>query len=171
MLVRPATEADVDAIGTIYAHHVRTGHATFELEPPAAERWLAKLASDHPGDHLLVAVDDRDLLGYAYSSAYRDRAAYTNTREVAVYLAPDATGRGVGRALYDVLLAELERAGVHTALAVIALPNDASEALHRACGFEPLGVMREVGRKFDRWIDVGWWQRMLGGDEPTRAGE
>ncbi|QYJ02867.1 GNAT family N-acetyltransferase [Nocardioides panacisoli] len=170
MQVRPATEADVDAIGTIYAHHVRTGHATFELEPPPRERWLDKLTSDHPGDHFLLAEEGQDLLGYAYSGAYRDRAAYTNTRETTVYLAPDATGRGVGRALYDALLAELERAGVHTALAGVALPNDASEALHRACGFERLGVMRAVGRKFDRWIDVAWWQRMLG-DDATRVGE
>lgn len=160
--VRSATDADLDAVAAIYAAEVHAGVATFDTEPPPHSKWEAMLASTHPGDHFLVAVDAAGVvLGYAYSGAYRDRGAYTNTREVSIYLAPSATGRGLGRRLYDDLLARLAEAGVHTVLAGIALPNAASEALHRACGFEQLGVMREVGRKFDRWIDVAWWQRHL----------
>lgn len=161
VVVRPATDGDLDAVAAIYAREVREGHATFDTEPPPRERWEHKLASTHPGDHFLVAVVDDAVLGFAYSGPFRDRGAYDRTREVTVYLDPAATGRGLGRLLYDDLLARMRAAGVRTALACIALPNDASEGLHRACGFERQGVLREVGRKFDRWIDVVWWQRML----------
>lgn len=164
MEIRPAVDGDLDQVGAIYAHEVDHGHATFDLEPPPRSQWESKLASDHPGDHFLVAVgpDDR-VLGFAYSGVHRSRAAYTHTRETTVYVARDAGGQGVGRRLYDDLLARLVEAGVHTALAGVALPNDASEALHGACGFERLGVMREVGHKFGRWIDVAWWQKLLDG--------
>ena len=163
--IRDATDADLDGVAAIYAHEVRTGFATFDTEDPPRARWEAKLSSTHPGDHFLVAVDgdqvgDR-VLGFAYSGPYRERGAYTNTRETTIYLDRAAAGNGLGRQVYDALLARLQEGGVHTALAGVALPNDASEGLHRACGFERLGVMREVGHKFGRWIDVAWWQRML----------
>ncbi|WP_436697854.1 N-acetyltransferase family protein [Nocardioides sp. BYT-33-1] len=160
--VREATDADLDAVAAIYAREVRHGHATFDTEPPPRSYWERKLASAHPGDHFLVAAADGAVLGFAYSGPFRDRGAYDRTREVTVYLDPAATGRGLGRALYGELLPRLEAAGMRTALACIALPNDASEGLHQACGFERQGVLREVGRKFDRWIDIVWWQRMLG---------
>jgi L-amino acid N-acyltransferase YncA len=162
MQIRPAQDADLDAVAAIYAHEVRTGVATFDLEPPPRGYWGARLASTEPGDHLVVAEADGEVLGYAYASAYRPRPAYANTREVSVYLAAGARGRGLGRRLYDDLLPRLRSDGVHTAVALVALPNDASVALHRACGFEEVGVMREVGRKFDRWIDTAWLQLMLG---------
>ena len=94
-------------------------------------------------------------------SAYRPRPAYARTRETSVYLAADARGRGLGRLLYDALLARLRDDGVHTAVALVALPNDASLALHRACGFAQVGVLREVGRKFGRWVDTAWLQLMF----------
>ncbi|GAB4013975.1 GNAT family N-acetyltransferase [Nocardioides ultimimeridianus] len=157
-LIRAATDADLDAVAAIYAREVAGGYATFDTEPPPRGRWEAKLASDHPGDHFLVAEVDGTVVGFAYSGPYRERGAYTHTRETTVYLGHEAAGRGLGRRLYDELLARVREAGVHTVLAGIALPNDASEGLHRACGYERLGVMREVGRKLDRWIDVAWWQ-------------
>lgn len=160
-LIRPATDADLDGVAAIYAREVAEGHATFDTSPPPRSVWEAKLASAHPADHFLVATVDDRVLGFAYSGAYRDRGAYAGTRETTIYLDPSATGRGLGRRLYDELLTRLRDSGAHTALACLAVPNEASEALHRACGFEPVGVMREVGRKFDRWIDVGWWQRLL----------
>lgn len=161
--VRSATEADVDAVAAIYAREVREGYATFDTEPPPRSRWTAKLAVTHPGDHFLVAVDGDQVVGFAYSGPYRERGAYTHTRESTIYLDPAAAGRGIGRALYGELVDRVTTSGVHTLLAAIALPNDASEGLHRACGFERLGVMREVGRKLDRWIDVAWWQLTLDG--------
>lgn len=161
MEVRPAVDADLDAVAAIYDREVREGTATFDLEPPPRTKWEGLLASAHPGDHFLVADDGGTVLGFAYSSSFRPKGAYDATREVTIYLDPAATGRGVGRRLYDELLARLAASGMRTALACIALPNDASEALHRACGFERQGVLREVGRKHGRWIDVVWWQRIL----------
>ena len=96
----------------------------------------------------------------AYAVPYRPRPAYDLTRETSVYLAPGARAAGVGTALYGELLRRVDADGIHTCLAVIAQPNSASEALHTASGFERVGALREVGRKFDRWIDIAWWQRL-----------
>jgi phosphinothricin acetyltransferase len=123
--------------------------------------WEARLASTEPGDHLLVVEEDGAVLGYAYSSSYRPRPAYGGTRESSVYLHATARGRGLGRLLYEDLLTRMRADGVHTVLAVVALPNPASEALHVAFGFERVGVLREVGCKFERWIDTALYQRML----------
>jgi L-amino acid N-acyltransferase YncA len=157
MRVREATEHDLSAIGEIYAREVRTGISTFDVEPPGLDYWKAKVDSREPGDHLLVAEQDR-ILGYAYSSSYRPRPAYRYTRETSVYLAADARGNGLGRLLYDDLLARLRADEVHTVVALIALPNPASTALHLACGFEQVGVLHEVGHKFGRWIDTAWFE-------------
>lgn len=161
MLIRPAATSDLPAMAAIYAHEVETGVATFDLEPRPLEVWAARLASTEPGDHMLVAEQDGGVRGYATSSAYRPKAGYRHTRETTIYLAPGCQGQGVGRAMYDDLLARLATDGMHLALAGVALPNPSSLALHRACGFEEVGVMREVGRKFDRWIDVVWLQKVL----------
>ena len=159
---RAATEADLSDIAAIYNHAVEHSLATFDLEPPDRDYWLAKLAGDHPGDHLLVAVDETDrVVGYAYSWSYRPRPAYALTRETSIYLDMSVRGMGVGRLLYPALLETMAVSGVHTAVALVALPNPPSERLHEFCGFEKVGVMREVGYKFDQWIDVAWYQKML----------
>jgi L-amino acid N-acyltransferase YncA len=158
MLVRPATETDLSAIAAIYDVEVRTGISTFATEPPGLDYWRERLESTHPGDHLLVAVDDETVVGYAYSGSYRSRAAYAHTRETSVYLAAEARGRGVGRLLYDELLRLMRGDGVRLVVAVIALPNPGSQGLHRAFGFERAGVLHDVGRKFDTWIDTELWE-------------
>jgi L-amino acid N-acyltransferase YncA len=156
--VRSADPADLPRIAAIYDDQVRTAISTFDLEPPPLSYWEARLASSAAGDHVLVACSSSgEVVGYAYSSSYRPRPAYERTREVSVYLAEPARGLGLGRALYDELLGRLRADGVHQVLAVIALPNEASEALHRACGFSRVGVLPEVGSKFDRWIDTALW--------------
>lgn len=154
--IREATEHDLAAVAAIYDAEVAGGYATFDTEPPAAEYWASKL-----GGPLLVAEEDGVVVGFAYATAYRPRAAYDRTREVSVYLAPTGQGRGLGRALYTDLLARLRAAGVHTVLAVIATPNDASEALHRSFGFTRVGLLPEVGWKLERWIDVAFWALVL----------
>jgi L-amino acid N-acyltransferase YncA len=159
---REATENDLDAIAAIYSHEVEHSIATFDLEPPDRQYWLDKLAGDHPGDHLLVAVDEDDtVVGYAYSWSYRPRPAYSLTRETSIYLDSKVRGKGVGKILYPALLQTMAISGVHTAVALVALPNPGSQALHEACGFELVGTMREVGYKFDQWISVAWYQKML----------
>ena len=159
MEIRDASESDLAAVAAIYAHEVATGVATFDTEPRSPETWRPHLAPE-PGQHLLVA-DDGEVVGYASSGVYRPKNGYRLTRETTVYMAPRAQGRGVGRRLYDELLGRLVDDGMHLAVAGVAQPNPASEALHRACGFEEVGVMREVGHKHDRFIDVRWWQRLL----------
>jgi phosphinothricin acetyltransferase len=161
MLIRPATDADLPAAKAIYDEHVHHGIATFDVEPPPLDYWRDRLESTEHGDHFLVADQDGAPVGYAYSSAYRPRPGYRHTRETSVYVADAAQGRGAGRHLYDALLDALRADGMRTALAVVALPNDASRALHRACGFAPVGVMHEVGFKHGRWIDTEWWELSL----------
>lgn len=162
MDIRRAVSADLGRVAEIYGREAREGHATFDHEPRPMELWEERLASTGVGDHFLVAEHEGDVIGYAASSAFRTKPAYAHTRETTIYLAPGSPGRGTGRALYDDLLGLLVDDGVHLAVAAIALPNPASLALHKTCGFEEVGVMREVGRKFGRWIDVAWLQRILG---------
>ena len=161
MQIRSAQDADLDAVAAVYAHEVRTGISTFDVDPPPRAYWENRLASTEPGDHLLVATHEGEVCGYASSSAYRPKAGYRHTRETTIYLADGAQGRGVGHRMYGELLDRLVADGMHLAVAGIALPNPASLALHRAHGFEEVGVMREVGRKFERWLDVLWVQKSL----------
>jgi L-amino acid N-acyltransferase YncA len=162
-IIRPAVGGDLQDIAAIYNHEIANSTATFDLEPPTPAYWEARLAGKDAGDHLLVAVDrDEDVVGYAYSWSYRPRPAYDLTRETSIYLDPSVRGQGIGRRLYPALLEAMARSGVHTAVALVALPNPSSVALHRACGFEHVGTMREVGFKFDQWVDVEWYQKLLG---------
>lgn len=160
-IIRPAVRADLEAVAAIYGNEALTGYATFDTTPAPIETWQRKLDSTDPGDFFLVAADDSGVLGFAYSSVYRPRAAYDRTRETTVYLAPGAQGQHLGTRLYADLLGRMRASGVHVALAVIALPNDASEQLHLRSGFVKVGHFAEVGHKFDRWIDVGFYQAML----------
>ena len=159
--VRDATTDDLPAMAAIYDEQVRTSVATFDTEPRGATYLGEKLAHAGGSDIVLVAARGGDVLGYAFSGPFRPRPAYDGTKEVSVYLSTKARGLGLGSLLYGALLARLDAlADVHTQVAVIALPNDASIALHRRHGFTEVGVLREVGRKFDRWVDTTWWQRI-----------
>ena len=150
----------------IYAHHVTTGAGTFELEPPSldamTERWSGIVARNWP---FLVASPAHDLtrvLGYAYAAQFRERAAYAYCFEDSVYVAPSAQGQGVGLMLLTEVLAILKGDGAREVLAVIGdSANAASIALHKKLGFSHVGVMRNVGLKFDRWLDVVIMQRSL----------
>ena len=160
VVVRTATTDDLPAIADIYNEAVLHSVSTFDLEPQPAELFADRVASTRPGDHVLVTEEGGRVVGMAYAAAYRPRPAYAGTRETSIYLAPGARGRGLGRVLYEELLARVDADGIHVVLAVIAEPNGASEALHVALGFERVGTLREVGRKFDRWVDTTWWQRV-----------
>jgi L-amino acid N-acyltransferase YncA len=161
MTIRAAEESDLTGIAAIYGHEARTGISTFDTEPRSIKQWRERLESTTPGDHLMVATGEETILGYAHSSAYRPKPCYAGTRETSIYLTPEAQGQGLGRQMYDDLLGWLVADGIRTVVAAVALPNPASLGLHRASGFEEVGVMREVGRKFDRWIDVLWLQKSL----------
>lgn len=159
--VRDATAADLPAMAAIYDEQVRTSLATFDTQERGAAYLGEKLAAAGGGDIVLVATSGGKVLGYAYSGPFRPRPAYDGTKEVSVYLAPPARGRGIASQLYAALLARLDDlVDVHTQVAVVALPNPASEALHRAHGFELVGVLREVGHKFGQLVDTAYFQRL-----------
>lgn len=160
-LVRDATPADAAAICSIYNPFVTGTTVSFEEAPVSEEAMatrIAELTRTHPW---LVAAFAGEVAGYAYASPWRTRAAYRHAAECSVYVAPAHAGRGVGRALYTALFARLREQGIHTAIGGIALPNDASVGLHERMGFTPVARFREVGLKFDRRIDVGYWQLLL----------
>jgi L-amino acid N-acyltransferase YncA len=161
MEVRLATLDDAEGIRAIYNREVLEGTATFDLRPRSPEDqrlWL----TDRSGAHaVMVAVDGDEVLGFGSLSAYRDRPAYSTTVEDSVYVAPGHQGKGVGRAVLEALVEAAELRGFHTVIGRIAGGNEASIALHRRCGFEVVGVEREVGRKFRRWLDVTIVQKVL----------
>jgi phosphinothricin acetyltransferase len=163
VVIRPATVDDVAGVTDIYNHYVEQTPATFDLTPFSVDARLAWFG--HYGDQgrhrLLVAASAAEIVGYATSSRFRDKAAYDTSVEVSVYLHPDALGGGIGSRLYTELFLALKGEDVHRAYAGIALPNDASIALHRRFGFTDVGTYREVGRKFGRYWDVLWMERPL----------
>ena len=159
--IRSATTADAEAIQRIYAPFVLETAISFEEVPPTADEMAGRVTSTLRTHPWLVAVDGRKVCGYVYASAHRERTAYRFSADTTVYIAPQAQRRGIGHALYAELLPDLKGRGVHMAFAGIALPNPGSVALHESMGFAKVGVYREVGFKFGRWLDVGWWQRPL----------
>ena len=162
LLIRLAVERDAAALAAIYRFYVEDSRVSFEEVAPDAAEMARRLNGDPPGYHpWLVAEEDGRLLGYAASSAFRTRRAYRWTVETGIYLASDASGRGIGRALLSDLLELLERQGYVAAIGAIALPNPASVALHEKLGFSYAGTYRGVGFKFGEWMDVGLWQKEL----------
>jgi phosphinothricin acetyltransferase len=160
MLVRVAEERDAEEIAAIYAPIVASTPISFELEPPSADELRRRIRETLTRYPWLVA-DDGGVLGYAYATQHRSRAAYRFAVDVSVYVAERAHRRGVGRALYTKLFALLEQQGFVAAHAGIALPNEASVALHESVGFERVGIYPRVGFKFGKWIDTAWVQRPL----------
>jgi phosphinothricin acetyltransferase len=160
--IRPAEPGDAEATRQIYNREVTESTVTFDLVPRSLEeqrRWLA----DHSGGHpALVALDDAgEVVGFASLSPYRSRPAYSTTVEDSVYVRRDRRGDGIGRALLEELVRRARAHGFHTVIARIVGGHDASLALHEACGFETVGTAREVGRKFNRWLDVVELQLLL----------
>jgi len=159
--VRPAESADLVAVAAIYADAVHTSVATFDIEEPPHGYWQAKLDSTAVGDHFLVACDDNTVLGFAYSGVFRSRPAYGRTRETSIYLAPAASGRGLGTRLFSALLDLLRKDQVHLVVSVVAQPNPASNALHRKLSFTEVGTLDEVGFKFGKYVSTTWFQLRL----------
>lgn len=162
MNLRNASPADGAALAAIYNHYIATTTISFEETPVGADDMAARIADvQAAGLPWLVAVDGDQVLGYAYASKWRVRHAYRFSVESSVYLDQHQARRGIGAALYRELLARLQDAGCHLVIGGIAQPNEASVALHERLGFEKVAHFREVGFKFGRWIDVGYWQLAL----------
>jgi phosphinothricin acetyltransferase len=162
MLRHADPDRDGAACAAIYAPFVSDSAASFEAEPPDAGEMstrIAVYAASHPW---LVAEHDGGVVGFAYATSHRARAAYRWAADVSVYIDPDHHRRGLGRALYAALFDLLRRQRLLVACAGITLPNDASVALHESLGFAPVGIYRAIGWKAGGWRDVGWWQLALG---------
>lgn len=159
--LRSATVADAARCAEIYAPFVTDSWVSFELNAPDSGEMAARIAKALQSHDWLVAERDGAVLGYAYGSEHRTRAAYRTSCDVAVYVDAGQQRQGIGRALYEALLPRLKARKMHAAFAGIALPNEASIALHRVLGFEPVGTYREVGWKLGGWRDVAWFQRLL----------
>jgi len=181
VVLRPATPEDAQAVASIYNHYITNTVVTFEEEAISATElsnrissvqgaglpWLvAELTTElttelPPGLATGPPELPPELVGYAYATGWKSRPAYRHTCEVSVYVAPGREGLGVGSALYGRLLQEITSLGIHVALGGITLPNTGSVALHEKFGFHKVAHLEEVGFKFGRWIDVGYWQRTL----------
>ena len=161
--------ADADAISVIYAPVVANTSISFELIPPSVDEMRERIVKTLTELPWLVCDDEQGAVaGYVYAGKHRERPAYQWSVDVTAYVREDCRGRGIGKRLYQALFAELSALGYCQAFAGIALPNDASVALHESVGFLPIGVYRKVGFKLGAWHDVGWWQKqLLEVDAPT----
>jgi L-amino acid N-acyltransferase YncA len=166
--VRLATPGDAPAVAAIYAPIVRDTTISFELEPPDVDEFARRIATTLPAHPWLIAEEAGRVMGYAYAGPHRSRAAYRWSVEVSVYVDADARRRGVARELYTALFSVLRAQGFANAYAGVTLPNEPSLRLHRAFGFEEVGVYRRVGYKQGRWRDVWWGALDLA---PSREGD
>ena len=161
MNIRPASPDDASAIADIYNYYITNTIITFEeIEVDATEIGSRIQAIQTQFPYLVYELDNR-ILGYAYATAFRPRSAYRFSVESTVYLDQTKGGKGFGTELYSALINELRSRQFHCAIGGIALPNAASVALHEKLGFNKIAHLTEVGRKFDRWVDVGYWQLPL----------
>jgi len=162
-ILRPASLADLPRLTAIYNHYITETPITFDTVPFTVEQrepWFNRYALT--GRYrLIVAERAGAVLGYTTSSPYSDRAAYDTTVETTILCAPECVGQGVGRLLYAELFQALQTEDVHSALARVTLPNPGSHDIHLHFGFTEMGVMRQAGRKFDRYWDVGFYQKMM----------
>ncbi len=166
--LRQVTTADALQLAAIYEPWVRDTIISFELDPPDVNEMARRIESVTAGYPWLVSEQEGVVLGYAYATAYRHRSAYRWSVETTVYLEQAQRGRGVGRSLYTALIGLCAEWGFANAFAGIALPNPASESLHRSVGFTPIGVFPRAGHKFGTWHDVGWWHRPLSSADPPQ---
>ena len=161
LTLRLALPSDAAACLAIYRPFIETSHTTFETDVPSVEEFARRIESTLAERPWLVAEENGRVVGYAYASPIKDRAAYQWSVEVAVYVAEGYRGRGVGRSLYQALFRCLKGQGFVNAIGIIALPNAASIALHEALGFEKISHLKGIGFKLGAWHDSGWWQKRL----------
>lgn len=161
MPVRPCTLNDAPSVCAIYNHYIAHTVITFEESPVSVADMQQRILNIQASYPWLVYEEQGMLQGYAYACKWKDRSAYKHTAEITVYLHPEYTKKGLGSILYQALIEQLAQKNIHVLLACIAIPNTASEKLHNRFGFRQVAHMREVGFKFGRWLDIGYWQKTL----------
>ena len=162
-MIRDVTEKDASHITRIYNYYILHSHSTFEIESIEVDEMsgrIQKVISDFQLPWLVKEENGR-VWGYAYATKWKAREAYNRTVETSVYLDQEAMGKGIGTELYKRLLDKLQSDGYHSLLAGISMPNDSSIKLHEKLGFQKVGQLKEVGHKFNRWIDVGYWELIV----------
>jgi phosphinothricin acetyltransferase len=160
-MIRKALVSDAQGICRIYNHYVENSSVTFETGVVSDELMkdrIERVSANYPW---LVFEEDDEILGYAYATRWKERQAYDLTAECAVYVDKNNHAKGIGCSLYSELIRECGNSGLHLLIAGIALPNEASTILHEKLGFAYIGKFPEVGKKFDKWIDVGYWTMKL----------
>lgn len=161
-MIRYALPADAVQIARIYNHYVKHTTVTFEEAEVSAEEMATRIGKvAAAGMPWYVVEIDGEILGYAYATKWRERSAYRYSVESSVYLKHGETGKGYARPLYEVLIGSLREAGLHAVIGGIVQPNEASVRIHEKLGFEKVAQFREVGKKFGRWLDVGYWELLL----------
>lgn len=163
MEIRKIKFSDVEQITAIYNFYVESTQVTFEeacITPDEMHERVENVIKSE-FSWLVLESEEGDVLGYAHTSPWHNRSAYRFTVEAAIYLMPDVQGQGYGTILYEALLALLHQQDIKSVMGVIALPNEASIALHEALGFEKVGEFAEIGFKFEQWVSVGYWQLVL----------
>lgn len=161
MLVRDAIEKDIDSINSIYNYEVLNGVATFDTEPKTCEErleWLNHHSSKYP---CIVVEKDEKTLAWGSLTQYSTRKAYDGTCEISIYVDKDSRGMGLGKVIIAELLERAKNNGIHVILSRVAGENEASKTLHINFGFELVGILKEVGYKFDRYIDVNFYQKLI----------
>lgn len=161
MPIRPCNSNDAAAICAIYNYYIEHTVITFEEIPLTIAQMQERINVYTQLYPWLVCEDAGEVVGYAYASKWKERSAYRHTAEVTVYLKHDATQKGYGSALYAELIEQLIAKGCHALLGCIAIPNEPSAKLHERFGFKQVAQFSQVGRKFERWLDVGYWQRVV----------
>lgn len=161
-MIRDAKPDDSEAIADIYNYYINNTIVTFETESVSSNEMSQRISETLSHDlPYLVYEESDEVIGYAYASPWKGRCAYRYSVEVTVYLAHNSAGKGLGTQLYQALFARLKSQGYHTAIGGISLPNPASVGLHEKMGMEKVVHFKEVGFKFDQWVDVGYWQKAL----------
>jgi phosphinothricin acetyltransferase len=163
LTIRDVRPEDAQALLGIYEPYVKTTWVTFEIEPPSLAEFRGRIEEYRftLGFPYKVAELDGSIAGYAYAHPYHQREAYRFTAETSVYVKQGLGRGGIGTALYKVILEDLTRRGFHSVIAILGYPNEASKRFHEKFGFRETGCLREVGYKFDRWLDVGYLEKIL----------
>lgn len=160
-MIRAVKLEDAREIAEIYNYYILNSCVTFEEFAVSAEEMRGRIEATNSKYPWLVFEKDEEIIGYAYASAWKPRSAYKHTVESTVYLKKEATKNGIGSLLYTALIGQLTDLGFHAVIGGISLPNEASVALHEKFGFEKIAQFKEVGYKFQKWIDVGYWELLI----------
>jgi L-amino acid N-acyltransferase YncA len=161
MIIRKAEPKDASQVADVYNYYIQQTHHTFETEPLSAEEMQKRIEDTTEDYPFLVAEENGEIVGYAYATQFKLRQAYEYASEVSIYVRNAAKQKGIGTQLYTQLFDELQETDTHAVVAGISLPNDASVRFHERLGFEKVAHFKEVGYKLGRWIDVGYWEKIL----------